>query len=407
MAEDPTLETVDSFRQRVREWLPGNMPRRSEVSRDERSGTQQARDLQRKLWDGGFTGVLFPKEYGGLGLTQAHSRALQEEAAEYQLPAYFAVTLGMIAPTLLDFGTEEQKQRHIPPMLRGEEVWVQLLSEPTNGSDLAGATTRATRDGDTFVLNGSKIWTSGAQHSDYGLCLARTDWDVPKHPGLTMFIVPLRAPGVTIEPIRIISGAKGFCQEFLDDVVVSADDILGGEGNGWSVTSKLLIHERNTYGGAGMDGGLMGPSSRVQREDDIASLARQRGLTGDARVRQLIGEAHVLQTVAGHLTRHVGTGMRRGKLPGPAGSILKLFTATSGYRRGEISMQIAGSDAVAWREGEVGAGRFGQSWLSIRSGSTASGTNEIQRNIISERVLGLPREPQLDKDVPFGQVRRN
>ena len=407
MAEDPALESVDSFQQRVREWLPGNMPRRSEEAGNEGNVIQQARELQRKLWDGGFAGVLFPKEYRGLGLTLAHSRAFQEAAAEYQLPNYFAVTLGMIAPTLLDFGTEEQKQRHIPAMLRSEEVWLQLLSEPTNGSDLAGATMRATRDGDTFVLNGSKIWTSGADHSDYGMCLARTDWDVPKHPGLTMFLVPLRAPGVTIEPIRIISGAKGFCQEFFDDVVIPADSIVGGEGNGWSVASKLLIHERNTYGGAGLDGGLMGPSSRVQREDNIAALARQRGLAGDTRVRQLIGEAHVLQTVAGHLTRHVGAGMRRGKLPGPAGSMLKLFTATSGYRRGELSMQIAGSDAVAWREGEVGAGRFGQSWLSIRSGSTASGTNEIQRNIISKRVLGLPREPQLDKDVPFSKVRKN
>ncbi len=203
MAEDPALESVDSFRQRVREWLPSNIPRRSEVPGDERSGTQQARELQRKLWDGGFAGVLFPKEYGGLGLTLAHSRAFQEEAAEYQLPNYFAVTLGMIAPTLLDFGTEEQKQRHIPAMLRGEEVWLQLLSEPTNGSDLAGATMRATRDGDTF--SPPLTMTSSARPRTRS---APSESSVPRSPVVSHSSVARSGsptyPGATIGPLTMI-----------------------------------------------------------------------------------------------------------------------------------------------------------------------------------------------------------
>ena len=177
------------------------------------------------LWERGFAGITYPKQYGGQGLTAAHLHAFTDEARAYDLGGcgpMFAMTLGMMGPTLLELGSDDLKARYLPGMIRGDDLWVQFLSEPTGGSDLAGAVTRATRDGDRYLLTGSKVWTSAADYSDYGFCLARTDWDVPKHRGLTMFVVPLRAPGLEVIPLRLVTGATGFCQEFFDDVAVPA-----------------------------------------------------------------------------------------------------------------------------------------------------------------------------------------
>src|SRR5579863_2267369 len=195
------MEDVETFRVRAREWLAATMPpsqrRRRDMTQEER--VARNRELQRTLFDGGFAGIVYPTEYGGQGLTPAHQRAFTAEATGYEKPLLFNVpTLGILAPTLLEFGTEEQKQRHLPAILRGDELWVQFLSEPSGGSDLAGLVTQATRDGDVFVMNGSKIWSSGAFRSDYAMCLARTDPHVPKHQGLTMFIVKIHQPGIEV-----------------------------------------------------------------------------------------------------------------------------------------------------------------------------------------------------------------
>ncbi|MGH9078505.1 MAG: acyl-CoA dehydrogenase family protein, partial [Acidimicrobiales bacterium] len=227
---DSAGEDVASFRRRARAWLGETMPRlpagytNALLNREDESG-EQARRLQRTLFDGGFAGICFPVDYGGQGLSRAHQRVFTQESLEYQMPTLFSVpTLTILAATLLDFGTEEQKRRHIPAILSGDELWVQFLSEPSGGSDLAGLITRATRDGDVFLLSGSKIWSTGASRADYAMCLARTDWHAPKHRGLTMFIMKIHQPGVELQPIKMVNRTAEFCQEFFDDVPIPASD---------------------------------------------------------------------------------------------------------------------------------------------------------------------------------------
>jgi len=420
------VEDVESFRARARAWLGetfagvdatddpiGDRLRRE--GRDDHADAERARMGQRMLWEGGFAGITYPKEYGGQGLSGAHLHAFTNEARRYDLGGsgpMFAMTLGMMGPTLLELGSDDLKARYLPGMIRGDDLWVQFLSEPTGGSDLAGAVTRATRDGDTYAINGSKVWTSSADYSDYGFCLARTDWDVPKHRGLTMFVVPLRAPGLEVIPLRLVTGATGFCQEFFDNVVVPAADVIGEVNDGWTVASRLLVHERNAIaggsefhdmdaGGTRADGGELG-GHRVE----LAQLARARGLADDSHSRQLVAEADVLATVNRQLSSRLQTATALGVLPPAAGSLLKLFGSTAHVRTSDITMELAGSSAVVW-PGDDRSGGLGVDYLFRQATSILSGTSEIQRNIISERVLGLPREPAPDRDLPFREVRHN
>ena len=248
---------VERFRVRARTWIEANLDRRDH-STSRAFNFVAERALQARMFNAGFTGFMSPTEYGGLGLTIEHQKAFFEEAAGYFTPSYFAVSIGMLGATILDCGTEAQKSRHLPAILRAEEIFVQLLSEPSGGSDLAGALTAATRDGDTWVINGSKIWTSGGDVATHGLMLARTDWNVPKHRGLSMFIVPLGDhSGVTIEPIVQVNGEADFCQEFFDDVTIPAGNLLGAENQGWAVAQRLLLNERNTTAGIGIGHGYM------------------------------------------------------------------------------------------------------------------------------------------------------
>jgi len=405
------VEPVESFRQRARAWLAENMPPLSgEIADRGDDGRREVeRALQRRLWDGGFAGICFPAEYGGLGLKVEHQRAFTEESRPFDMPFSFNVpTLSILAATLIDFGTHEQKLRHLPAILRGEELWVQFLSEPSGGSDLAGCLTRADRDGDVFILNGSKIWSSAAFASDYAMCLARTNWDVPKHRGLTMFIVKIHQPGIQVEQIRQVDGSMEFCQEFFDDVPLPASDVVGEVDDGWTVASRLLVHERSAVGGGSpyTSGRSVGhePSGP---DRNLATLAQETGQSGDARVRQLVAEAHVQQLVSGHLIKRITQGMATGKMVPPSGSILKLFGANLVIRRAEIGLEVAGAAGVVWPEGPPPIGRvLGEVSLSRQAMSLGGGSNEIQRNIISERVLGMPREYAADREVAYREVRR-
>jgi alkylation response protein AidB-like acyl-CoA dehydrogenase len=317
-------------------------------------------------------------------------------------------TLGILAATLVDFGTHEQKARHLPAILKGEELWVQFLSEPSGGSDLAGCLTRAERDGDVYVLSGSKIWSSSAYASDYAMCLARTNWDVPKHRGLTMFILKIHQPGVQVEQIRQVDGSMEFCQEFFDDVPIPAADVVGEVDDGWTVATRLLIHERMSVGGgsiytSGRSVGHDAGEADVSHTD--AAIAA--GLANDSHARQLVAEAHIRQLVHGQLVRRVTEGMTSGAMPPPAGSIIKLFGATGTMRRTEIGLTLAGASAAAWPAGtDPVAAELARATLSRQGVSLGGGSNEIQRNIISERVLGLPREAAADRDIPYREVRR-
>jgi len=404
-------ETVDEFRRRARTWLAATMPRLDDRVAPPSRAARVAHDrrLQRLLWDGGFAGICFPAEYGGLGLSAAHQHAFTEESLPYDMPFMFNVpTLGILAATLIDFGTDEQKARHLPAILRGEELWVQFLSEPTGGSDLAGSLTRADRDGDVWILNGSKIWSSAADTSDYAMCLARTNWDVPKHRGLTMFIVKIHQPGIRIDRIRQVDGSMDFCQEFFDDVEISADDVVGDVDDGWTVASRLLLHERSAVGGGSpyTSGRTIGGATRG-RDPLMVRLARRAGRVDDPVARQLVAEAHVDQLVANSLVRRITTGTASGGLAPAAGAIMKLFGAVMGVRRSEIMFELAGSDAVDWAADDTDGSDLADTFLSRQGYCLGGGSNEIQRNIISERVLGMPREWAADREVPFRDVRRN
>jgi alkylation response protein AidB-like acyl-CoA dehydrogenase len=252
---DPTeLEDVDSFRARLRRWLAENMPpaRDGELTRAFPSDEAEVeyldrnRSLQRLLFDGGFAGIVFPQEYGGAGLTAAHQQVFNEEIVGYDWPARLQVaTFQPCATVLLEFANHEQKLRHIPPLLKGDAIWKQFLSEPSGGSDVAGARTTAIRDGDEWVLNGSKIWTTSAWWGDWALCLARTNWDVPKHRGLTVFMFPIHQPGIEIQRIEMINGSREFCQEFITDLRVPDSDRLGEVDEGWTVGTRWMFYERS------------------------------------------------------------------------------------------------------------------------------------------------------------------
>ncbi len=358
---------------------------------------------------GDSPGLCFPVAYGGKGLSRAHQQVFTQESAPYEMPILLNVpSLSILAPTLLDFGTEEQKQRHIPKMISGEEVWVQFLSEPSGGSDLAGLVTRATRDGDVFILNGSKIWSSGAHRSDYALCLARTDYHAPKHRGLSCFIVKIHQPGIDVRRIMMVNGWNEFCQEFFDDVAIPAENLVGEVNDGWTVASRLLFHERDAVaGGSPFTSGVVGGrGDHSGGRNELVELVRSLGTGHDPRVRQLVGECRANDLVGAQLVGRITTGMRVGVFPGPAGSIPRLYGATNNERRRDIVLEVAGARGGAWLPGDPVAREMPE-YLMRQGGSLGGGSNEMQRNIISERVLGMPREYAADKDKPFDEVRHN
>ncbi|MGH9287555.1 MAG: acyl-CoA dehydrogenase family protein [Acidimicrobiales bacterium] len=404
-------EDLDAYRRRVRAWLADNMPGLQpgvdwNPMRDDDDRASRARELQHRLYDGGFAGICYPPEYGGQGLPSEYQRAFDQESEGYELPVLFSVpTLSICGPTILEFGTEEQKRRYIPAFIRGDELWVQFMSEPSGGSDMAGALTRATRDGDVFLLNGSKIWSTYAYRSDLALCLARTNWDVPKHRGLTMFIVPIHHPGITVNQIKMVDGTEEFCEEFFDDAVIPAENVLGLVDDGWTVATRLLFHERATVGGASPYTSGRLPSGGETARNELLALAKARGKASDPLIRRLIGQAEALSIVHGQLVDRVRRGLETGYFPGPAGSLVRLYAGTAAVERATIALEIAGDEALVW-DGDAD-GRYGIGYVRRQASCLGGGSTEMARNIISERLLGMPREYAADRDVAFREVRRN
>ena len=405
-----TALSVEDFRAEARAWLEANLeprPATAKTSRALREASTpediaKARVLQRKLFDGGFAGISFPAEYGGRGLTAVHERAFREESLGYFAPDFGvagAVTFSAIARSLLAHCTPEFLQNHIPKILSGEELWCQFYSEPEAGSDLAGIRTRAVRDGDRWIISGSKIWSSGAYLADWAMCLARTDWNVPKHRGLTWFAIPTDAKGVTINQIRQINGNAEFCEEFLDEVEVTDDDVIGEVHRGWSVTQTMLVYERGA--------GEMGSATFEPRDlpSDLVALARQVGRTADPAARQAIAKAHINDYAQYHLGRRIADRLRASATPDAAVAAYgKLASGVLAPIRARLAMEIGGPAALVWAAGDAEAGRTALNYLNGRVTSIAAGTNEMQRNGIGERVLGLPREPSFDTNKPFNEV---
>jgi len=412
--ESDDMEDIESFRERARTWIRANLgPAAPEhvvgtfnvlPDHDELAYVERDRDMQRRLFDSGFAGICVPREYDGQGLTPEHQRVLNEELVGYEHPSRLQVpTMAPCLSVLLEFGTEEQKRRHIPPILKGEEIWMQLLSEPSGGSDVAGALTTAVRDGDEWIVNGSKVWTTGAWWSDWGLCLARTNWEVPKHRGLTVFMLPLHQDGVEVQQIEMLNGSKEFCQEFLTDVRVPDSDRIGDVDDGWTVGTRWMFHERMLHNSPL----VTMPAEFVHGRHglaDMLAIARGAGRMDDPVARDLIGEVRMLEVVRENLQRRVAQGIATRTLPDHSAGIARLFHGVAGARIGTIGLEIAGGLGAAWTDDDGGAAHAGRDFLMRQTSCIGGGTTEMARNVISERVLGMPRERTMDKDVPFKDV---
>ena len=409
------LIDIDTFREQARTWLAANLERRDPARSGPRprgadhktiEGIAVQRTIQRKVYEGGFAGITYPKEYGGLGLTLEHEQAFNEEARGYAMPdlgVAGGTTFGVCVRTMLIHASPEFLARHIPKIMAGEELWVQFFSEPEAGSDLAGIRTRATRDGEGWILNGAKIWSSGAYYADYGMCLARTNWDAPKHRGLTWFAVPTSAAGVTVQPITEINGEAEFCQEFFDDVQLPSDALIGDIDQGWRVAQTMLVFER---GG----GGSAAPVSTSTRQlaPDLVALARKVGRDQDPVVRQLIARAHINDYAQSQLGGRIAARLQGAdSMNAGIAAYGKLALGTLSAIRARIGMQIGGPDALVWAHGDTEGMTSSLNYLNGRVASIAGGTNEVQRNGIGERALGLPREPTFDSNKPFSEVIRS
>lgn len=409
-AETPELAR---FRERVVEFFEASararrepMPGDDEGEDDHPGATawslEQNREFQAKLFDAGLAGITWPREYGGQGLTNEHQRVYNEVAGAYEYPAgVFTIGLGMVMPTLLEFGTEEQKRRYVAKALRGEEIWSQLFSEPGAGSDVASLQTRAVRDGDEWTINGQKVWTTGAQHSDFGAVICRTNVDVPKHRGITMFIISFRDPGVTVKPLRQMNGGAGFNEVFFDDVRVPSANIVGEVDDGWRCAVAMLMNERVAIG----SGGGSARRSSGTGIEAFSRLAGGRGLLGDPVYRQALADVYTRQRIMGFVAQRTRAALQAGRAPGPEGSTGKLGGAQLSRRSSDLGVAMAGPAGVAWSADDPQAARWAQAVLSSPSSRIAGGTDEVQRNIIGERVLGLPKEPQVDRDVPFRELK--
>jgi alkylation response protein AidB-like acyl-CoA dehydrogenase len=393
-----------AFRAEVVAFLDAHMPRKDKSVHVSRAMTPEdvaaSKAWQRRKAEHRFSGILWPKEYGGREGTQMQQIIFAQEEERYAVPTtVFNQGVGMAMPTIMTFGTPGQLARYPRPALFGDEIWCQLFSEPAAGSDLAGLRTRAVKDGDDWVINGQKIWTSYAHFADFGMLVARTDPEVAKHAGLTFFIVDMKAPGIDICPIRQISGSSNFSEVFFSDVCIPDSQRLGAVGEGWKVALTMLANERFTVGKA------EGPDF-----DEIFALAQAIELDG----RPAVEDSAVREKLAGWYVRAAGikytrlrsqTALSRGKTPGPENSILKLVTASKLQEIATFGIDLMGM-AGAVTDPELAAmhGLFQQALLYAPSKRIAGGTDEILKNIIAERVLGLPPDIRADKGLAFNQI---
>ncbi len=394
-ADEPP-ETISEFRARVRSFFT-DLPA---VLHEHTGGMARAKAYRRALCDAGLAGISYPTELGGAGLPAEYERAYREESREL-LPgeeAMFGIGLGMTVPTLLEHGSPALQHRFVPPALRGDEIWCQLYSEPGAGSDLAGLTTRAILDGDEWVVTGQKVWTSGAQHADLGILIARTDFDVPKHSGITMFVLPMHQPGVTVRPLIQMTGVAEFNEVFLDEARVPADWIVGSVNGGWGLAVALLGHERTALG----RGNLTDDESKSKAGRSPLPFT---GLVARAREHDRLDDLVIRQELAAVYTgeRLVTWGTSRGLHP----SIGKLWRTIQGREAAQLAHVLGGASAAAWQTDDVDDDYFAYHVLNCRGMSLGGGTDEIQKNTLGERVLGLPREPGPDRATPFSELPRN
>jgi alkylation response protein AidB-like acyl-CoA dehydrogenase len=389
-----------AYRARIRAWFEQNKPGRLETLEDRRA-------WHRKLYDAGFVGMGWPKEYGGQNARPMEQAIVAEEMARANVPGTInTLGIGIVGPTLIAHGTEEQKQRYIPKILTAEEIWCQLYSEPGSGSDLASLRTSAVRQNGDYVVNGQKVWTSQGYMADFGILLARTDPSVPKHQGISYFIIDMHAPGVEVRPLKQITGSSEFCEEFLTDVKIPVENRIGEEGQGWELAQTTLGFER----GGNTLARVTRHKANLNRLIEVCRTLPRNGGSAldDPVVRQKIGRMLTEVEVLRYAGLRILSKLEKGQRPGPESSVDKLYYSEMDKRHQELIQEILGPygqlteglmpelaldpDAL-----DGGDQTWAYNFLWSRAGTIYSGSSEIQKNIIGERVLKLPREPRADR----------
>tara|TARA_B110000503_G_scaffold142698_2_gene240414 strand:+ start:2683 stop:3948 length:1266 start_codon:yes stop_codon:yes gene_type:complete len=406
--EDSVEEAT--YRREVYNWLvanaelrlPGELPA-SIAERENPAQIKAAQDWQARKFDAGWACITWPREYGGCDGTAMEAVIWQQEQAKFRIPPeVFTIGIGMAAPTIMHYGTPEQKAQWLPRCARGDEIWCQLFSEPSAGSDLASLRTKAVKDGDEWVVNGQKIWTSGGHYADWGILLARTDFDAPKHAGITFFVVDMKSPGIETRRIRQITGDANFNEVYFTDLRIPDDNRISEVGNGWRVALTTLMMER---GAINLDspGGVS--------LDDLFELANEVAVDGKLAIeqegiREQLADYYTKTTALRFLSFRNLTTLSRGGALGPSAAIVKLVTGKLRQQMGALGMELQGSaGALEEREGTANNGGWQYAYLYSPGVRVAGGTDEIMRNVIAERVLGMPQEPRVDKSMSFREFQ--
>lgn len=357
---------------------------------------EKCRKWQKTLYDNGWSGITWPKEFGGRGDSPAVAVIFGQEASKYDVTAGFGgAAQSLVGPPIMRHGTVEQQKRFLPPLLSGEEQWCQLFSEPGAGSDLAALATRAVRDGDSFIVNGQKVWNSEAQHADWGILIARTEPDAPKHKGITFFLVDMRTPGIEVRPLRQATGQSHFNEVFFNDVVIPAENVVGEVNGGWAVTRTVLSSEAGMIGsGAGGPNGYEG----------VLQLARSYGRAEDPVIRTRLADVYAREFMLRLLGLRMQSFILNGRGNPPDPSVMKNYMVQSAEIRYNLAMEIEGPSGMLDRVDAPQNGFWQQNLMGQFGSRIGGGTNEVHRNMIAERALGLPRDIQPDKDLPWKEI---
>ena len=371
---------------------PENLPAYGDETVDEREVVAQARQWQRTLFEHGWASIIWPKEYGGRGLGPIEQIIWNQELARVGIgESIFLQGIGLAGPTIIAHGSEEQKTRFLEPIIRAEEIWCQLFSEPGAGSDMASLAARAEKAGDEWVISGQKTWCSAAHYSDWGILIARSDPTLPKHKGITYFLVDMHSPGIEVQPMRQLDGGAHFNEVFLNEVRVPDANRLGPEGTGWKVAMTTLMNERMVIGGL----------ERLFSFESLLDHAKANRQRVDDVMRDELGRVYTWSKALQLLNARVVTKLGRGVIPNAEASVMKIAIARMITKAGDIGLRLSGPEAMLRR------GEWQNQFLLAPSIHIGGGTDEIQKNICGERVLGLPREPSSDRDIPFDQLPRS
>ncbi len=403
-----------SFRKEFREWLSQNLKPGWLESIDEGDDAKFAQVSQgfdffgwmTVIGKSGYGAPMWPKEYGGLSGEQWMVQLVREELERYRLPL-FGINLfgvGLAGPTIIAHGSEQHKKQYLAKILSGEEIWCQLFSEPGSGSDLSSLSTRAIKDGDEWIVNGQKVWTTIAQFAKYGMLLARTDPELPKHDGLTYFILDMKSPGVEVRPLKQMSGGAEFNEVYFTDVRIPDENRVGEINQGWECARTTLMNERMTLSGISLDiSSITGGSKKDPWSSFIGSIRD----TEDLVARQKIAQFYIEQECKEITTFRANSARARGEQPGAEGGVNKVFNAEFNQRKTNFLINSAGMNGVAWLPGDKQAESRSHGFLRARAATIEGGTSEVLRNQMAERILGLPRDIEVDRGVPWKEIRRN